>query len=272
MGSAAMKWGSGLSRKCPTSRGCWTAWRRRASSSGSAAEPGPAICGDAHHRERAEAARENRPRAAGDTRAAARARQPEAASRAHRTPGGSAQRAVGNFLRRIGVYTYSVITTNVVSADLQVGQGDNMTTQTATATATPHARDRSQPLGCRIPGSPPAQQSARPLQRLRRHDRVRRVRTRRTRASTSRSRPRSIDTAEADRDKHLRSADFFDVENYPTLTFASTSVTPRGGNVYDVAGEPHHPRRDSAQSCCPRASLARAQIPGATRSSFSRPN
>ena len=44
----------------------------------------------------------------------------------------------------------------------------------------------------------------------------------------------SIDTAEPDRDKHLRSADFFDVENYPTLTFMSTSVTPRGGNDYDV--------------------------------------
>ena len=42
-----------------------------------------------------------------------------------------------------------------------------------------------------------------------------------------RFRPRSIDTAEADRDKHLRSADFFDVETYPTLTFTSTSVTPR---------------------------------------------
>ena len=47
---------------------------------------------------------------------------------------------------------------------------------------------------------------------------------------------RSIDTAEADRDKHLRSADFFDADTHPTLTFASTSVTPRGGNVYDVAG------------------------------------
>ena len=47
----------------------------------------------------------------------------------------------------------------------------------------------------------------------------------------------SIDTAEPDRDKHLRSADFFDVENYPTLRFVSTSVTPRGGNDYDVAGD-----------------------------------
>jgi polyisoprenoid-binding protein YceI len=47
----------------------------------------------------------------------------------------------------------------------------------------------------------------------------------------------SIDTAEADRDKHLRSADFFEVETYPTLTFNSTSVTPRGGQFYDVAGD-----------------------------------
>ena len=46
----------------------------------------------------------------------------------------------------------------------------------------------------------------------------------------------SIDTGEPDRDKHLRSADFFDVGKYPTLTFVSTSVTPRGGNNYDVAG------------------------------------
>lgn len=48
---------------------------------------------------------------------------------------------------------------------------------------------------------------------------------------------RSIDTSEPDRDKHLRSADFFEVDTHPTLTFASTSVTPRGGNIYDVAGD-----------------------------------
>ena len=46
----------------------------------------------------------------------------------------------------------------------------------------------------------------------------------------------SIDTAEPDRDKHLRSADFFDVEKYPALTFVSTSVTPRAANTYDVDG------------------------------------
>ena len=35
----------------------------------------------------------------------------------------------------------------------------------------------------------------------------------------------SIDTNGADRDTHLKSADFFDVENNPTMTFTSTKVT-----------------------------------------------
>jgi polyisoprenoid-binding protein YceI len=48
---------------------------------------------------------------------------------------------------------------------------------------------------------------------------------------------RSIDTGETDRDNHLRNADFFDIEKYPTLTFKSTSVTPRGNHAYDVAGD-----------------------------------
>lgn len=34
----------------------------------------------------------------------------------------------------------------------------------------------------------------------------------------------SIDTREEQRDAHLRSADFFDVENFPTLTFESTRI------------------------------------------------
>jgi polyisoprenoid-binding protein YceI len=46
----------------------------------------------------------------------------------------------------------------------------------------------------------------------------------------------SIDTNTADRDKHLRSEDFFFVEKFPTLTFVSSSITPRGGNEYDVRG------------------------------------
>jgi polyisoprenoid-binding protein YceI len=35
----------------------------------------------------------------------------------------------------------------------------------------------------------------------------------------------SIDTGAADRDTHLRSADFFDTENNPTRTFTSTKIT-----------------------------------------------
>jgi len=47
----------------------------------------------------------------------------------------------------------------------------------------------------------------------------------------------SIDTAEPNRDAHLRSDDFFAAEKYPTLTFKSTKVTPRGRDVYDVEGD-----------------------------------
>ncbi len=38
----------------------------------------------------------------------------------------------------------------------------------------------------------------------------------------------SVDTGNADRDKHLRSADFFDAEKYPEITFKSTRVEKRG--------------------------------------------
>lgn len=34
----------------------------------------------------------------------------------------------------------------------------------------------------------------------------------------------TVDTREAQRDGHLKSADFFDVENYPTITFKSTAI------------------------------------------------
>ena len=45
----------------------------------------------------------------------------------------------------------------------------------------------------------------------------------------------SIDTDVEARDNHLRSADFFDAEKYPTLTFVSTSVKkvgPKKGVMY----------------------------------------
>ena len=47
----------------------------------------------------------------------------------------------------------------------------------------------------------------------------------------------SIDTGVAQRDAHLRSADFLDADAYPTLTFTSTRVEPRGGDEYRVTGD-----------------------------------
>jgi polyisoprenoid-binding protein YceI len=47
----------------------------------------------------------------------------------------------------------------------------------------------------------------------------------------------SINTANADRDKHLKSADFFDAEKFPKLTFKSTSFKKVGGNKYVLEGD-----------------------------------
>lgn len=48
----------------------------------------------------------------------------------------------------------------------------------------------------------------------------------------------SVDTATPDRDKHLRSSDFFDVEKYPTITFKSTKITPtKAKDTYEVVGD-----------------------------------
>jgi polyisoprenoid-binding protein YceI len=46
----------------------------------------------------------------------------------------------------------------------------------------------------------------------------------------------SIDTGVADRDAHLRSADFFDVESFPVITFTSTRVE-RDGDDWAITGD-----------------------------------
>ncbi|HXR97830.1 MAG TPA: YceI family protein [Terriglobales bacterium] len=47
----------------------------------------------------------------------------------------------------------------------------------------------------------------------------------------------SIDTREPQRDAHLKSADFFDVAQFPAISFRSTSVKRNGPDTLDVAGD-----------------------------------
>jgi polyisoprenoid-binding protein YceI len=47
----------------------------------------------------------------------------------------------------------------------------------------------------------------------------------------------SIDTANADRDKHLRNPDFFDVAEHPKITFKSTAVAKTPTGALEVKGE-----------------------------------
>ncbi|HEY7917668.1 MAG TPA: YceI family protein [Acidimicrobiales bacterium] len=48
---------------------------------------------------------------------------------------------------------------------------------------------------------------------------------------------RSVDTRDETRDNHLRTNDFFDVENHPTWTFVSTGIKPEGPTEFKVEGD-----------------------------------
>ena len=48
---------------------------------------------------------------------------------------------------------------------------------------------------------------------------------------------KSISTFNRKRDTHLRSAEFFDTGNYPTMTFKSTNILSKGGNRYVIEGD-----------------------------------
>ena len=47
----------------------------------------------------------------------------------------------------------------------------------------------------------------------------------------------SINTGNDQRDGHLKSADFFDAENFPKLTFTSTGMTKTGDDTYSLTGD-----------------------------------
>jgi polyisoprenoid-binding protein YceI len=47
----------------------------------------------------------------------------------------------------------------------------------------------------------------------------------------------SVDTRDANRDGHLRSADFFDAERFPRMTFRSTKLEKAGDGQYKLTGD-----------------------------------
>lgn len=47
----------------------------------------------------------------------------------------------------------------------------------------------------------------------------------------------SVQTNQEQRDEHLKGEDFFEVENYPLMTFKSTAVRHTGGNTFDLVGD-----------------------------------
>jgi len=49
--------------------------------------------------------------------------------------------------------------------------------------------------------------------------------------------PASVNTSEAKRDEHLRGADFFEVENFPEISFVSTGVSNHKGDHFTLSGD-----------------------------------
>ena len=69
-------------------------------------------------------------------------------------------------------------------------------------------------------------------------------RTRSTRRSSVTIQAGSVDTHDENRDNHLRTNDFFDVENHPTWTFTSTAIRPVTRHRVEGGRRPDHPWGD----------------------------
>ncbi|MFN8123894.1 MAG: YceI family protein [Thermoleophilia bacterium] len=80
----------------------------------------------------------------------------------------------------------------------------------------------------------------------------------------------SVDTGNAKRDKHLRSADFFDAEAHPRITFASEEVTVRGGRLA-VTGAPRRRSPGRRADELRRGPARRRRRPGRGRHHGGRP-
>ena len=75
----------------------------------------------------------------------------------------------------------------------------------------------------------------------------------------------SLETRDAQRDAHLKSADFFDVEKFPTLSFKSTGIKPgEGWRTGDRRRPDHSGRHAQGGLFRGRARLRRRRIRGAT--------
>lgn len=73
----------------------------------------------------------------------------------------------------------------------------------------------------------------------------------------------SIDTRNADRDGHLKSADFFDAEQYPDITFVSESITDSKvtGNL-TIKGETHQETFDIEYNGASKNPMSGGQVTG----------
>ncbi|TDM13587.1 YceI family protein [Macrococcus bovicus] len=73
----------------------------------------------------------------------------------------------------------------------------------------------------------------------------------------------SIDTRNADRDGHLKSADFFDAEQYPDITFVSESITDSKvtGNL-TIKGETHQETFDIEYNGASKNPMTGGQVTG----------